>query len=223
MDENTATALSWGQGIIPKPGEISGGHPESAQKCKLASLSKLPQLGSLLINRSLVACQQTWEDPSPGQQLVSWKSHGMNAWLQLPSQHPCKDGVGAGGVLGAAEHQHSVPLTTPPHCFYAFQRLSGAKILTKALLKPVGKQRAGGLWDEDCILHTQRLPHQPIEHKSPQQAYGTEASDLFALPRFPGEEEECKTSVLQLFGKIPRFRGEIMLKGGKGAQGPLGT
>lgn len=66
-------------------------------------------------------------------------------------------------------------------------------------------------------------PTSSTEHKSSQQDYGTEASDLFALPRFPGEEEECKTSVLQLFGKIPRFRGEIVLKRGKGVQGPLGT
>lgn len=132
--------------------------------------------------------------------------------------------LGAGEVLGAAEHQHSAPLTTPPHCFFAFQKLSGAKTLTKALLILVGNRRQQGCGvgiahytHRDCPTST------PIEHKSSQQTYGTEASDLFALPRFPGEEEECKTSVLQLFGKIPRFRGEIVLKGGKGAQGPLGT
>lgn len=32
-----------------------------------------------------------------------------------------------------------------------------------------------------------------IKHKSSQQAYGTEAIKLFALPRFPGEEGESKT------------------------------
>lgn len=32
-----------------------------------------------------------------------------------------------------------------------------------------------------------------VEYKSSQQVYGTEASELFALPRFPGEEGECKT------------------------------
>lgn len=39
----------------------------------------------------------------------------------------------------------------------------------------------------DCSISTS------MEHKSSQQAYATEANELFALPRFPGEEGECKT------------------------------
>lgn len=107
MDENTATALLWGQEIKPKPGEISGGHPELAQKCKLAFLSKLLQLGSLFINRSLIAHQQTRGSRRTPVLGSSWKGHGMNAWLQLPPWDPCKDGVGSWGVLGAAGHQHA--------------------------------------------------------------------------------------------------------------------
>lgn len=139
--------------IIPKPGGISGGHPKSAQKSKLASLPKLLCWAHcsltdllLLINRP-VAVGRTPVLGTVGVLEKPWhESHGvLKTMAAAPSQDPCNDDLGSWGVLGAAEHQHSVPLTAPPHCFCAFQRLSAAKTLTKALLKPVGKQRVTGL------------------------------------------------------------------------------
>lgn len=83
---------------------------------------------------------------------------------------------------------------TPPHCFCAFQRLVRQRPSPKpssSLLGNRGQQGCGmgvvHFTHGDCPTSTS------IEHKSSQQAYGTEAIKLFALPRFPGEEGESKT------------------------------